>query len=61
MIGKNYLLKENLTIDNEIFEMSSQLDILFFKLTTTVSPSRQEHYSLAVFLKYIPFDYGRYT
>ena len=61
MIGKIYFLKDNLTIDNEIFEMSSQLDVLFFKLSTTESPSGQEHYSVTVFLKYIPFNYGRYT
>ena len=62
IVGKKYLLKGNLTIDREINEMSSQMAVLYFKLSTAESHSGQEAYSLDVVLKhFLSTSGGKYT
>ena len=54
VVGKKYLLKENLIVDKDINAMSSQMAVLYFKLSTAESHSGQEPYSLDVVLGYFP-------
>ena len=60
MLAKNYLLRDNVILDEVISEMSSQFTVLFLKLGTTELHSGLEYYSIHIFLKYILRTLGKF-